>query len=94
MLAQSHASVPPAPALMLRMQLFLSCGPLRKTFSSSASSCLEELRDIALKFLLNFRLRLRRLGLAEFDHHPEIVELLFRLEQGFDLCRAGCWPRQ
>src|SRR5208283_5221711 len=39
--AQSWASVPPAPALMLRMQFFRSCGPFRKTFNSSASSSLK-----------------------------------------------------
>src|SRR6185437_5444392 len=38
---QSCASVPPAPALMLKMQLLLSCGPVRKTFSSSDSSSLK-----------------------------------------------------
>src|ERR1039457_5179044 len=41
--AQSCASVPPAPALMLRMQFFRSCGPFRKTFSSSESSSLKYL---------------------------------------------------
>src|SRR5213593_4674957 len=43
MLAQSQDSVPPAPALRLRMQLLRSCGPLRKTFSSSASRSLKNL---------------------------------------------------
>src|SRR6266487_13635 len=38
--AQSHASVPPAPALMLMMQLLRSCGPLRNTRNSSASRSL------------------------------------------------------
>src|SRR5882757_8977220 len=41
MFAQSHDSVPPAPELMVRMQLFLSCGPLRNNFSSIASSSLK-----------------------------------------------------
>ena len=41
--AQSCASVPPAPALMLKMQFFRSCGPFRKTFNSSESSSLKNL---------------------------------------------------
>src|SRR5271169_3095324 len=43
MFAQSHDSVPPAPALMLTMQLLLSWRPLRKTFSSRESSSLKNL---------------------------------------------------
>src|SRR5712671_5049832 len=39
--AQSCDSVPPAPELMVKMQFFLSCGPLRNNFSSSASSSLK-----------------------------------------------------
>ena len=38
MLAQSHDSVPPAPALMEKMQLLWSCGPSSINSSSSASS--------------------------------------------------------
>ena len=41
MFAQSHDSVPPAPALMLMMQLLLSWRPLRKTFNSRESSSLK-----------------------------------------------------
>src|SRR5450432_1162166 len=41
MFAQSHDSVPPAPELMVKMQFFASCGPLRNSFSSSASSSLK-----------------------------------------------------
>src|SRR5258708_22758662 len=48
-LAQSHDSVPPAPALMLTMQLLRSCGPLRNTFNSRASSCLKKLDALELK---------------------------------------------
>src|SRR2546429_173924 len=40
MFAQSHDSVPPAPALMPRMQLLLSCGLPSRTASSSASNSL------------------------------------------------------
>src|SRR2546426_9065131 len=43
MFAQSHDSVPPAPALMLTMQLLLSCGLPSRTASSSASNSLENL---------------------------------------------------
>src|ERR1035437_5253374 len=39
--AQSCDSVPPAPELMVKMQFFLSCGPLRNSFNSSASSSLK-----------------------------------------------------
>src|SRR5471032_2083242 len=39
--AQSCDSVPPAPELMVKMQFFLSCGPLRNNFNSSASSSLK-----------------------------------------------------
>src|SRR5476649_1646317 len=41
MFAQSHDSVPPAPELIVKMQFFLSCGPLRNNFNSSASSSLK-----------------------------------------------------
>ena len=89
MFAQSRASVPPAPALMLRMQLLLSCGPLRKTRSSSASSSLKNLARSGSSSLLDFRLRRGRLGFAELDHHPEIVELFFGFEQRLDLVAEG-----
>ena len=89
MFAQSHDSVPPAPALMLRMQLLLSCRPLRKTFSSSASSSLKNLAEVAFQFLLDLGLGGLRLGLAQLDHHLEILELLLRLEQRLDLVAEG-----
>ena len=83
------ASVPPAPALMLRMQLFRSCGPLRKTFSSSASSSLKNFARSRFQFLLDLRLRVGRLGLAEFEHDAEILELFFGLEQRLDFVAEG-----
>jgi hypothetical protein len=36
---------------------------------------------VGLEFLKNFRLRFGRLGLAELEHHPEVVQPLFRLKQ-------------
>ena len=50
---------------------------------------LEKLREILLEFLLDFCLRFFRLGLAQFDHHLEIFELLFRLEQRLDFAAKG-----
>ena len=93
--AQQHvrpnrsASVPPAPALMLRMQLFLSCGPLRKTFSSSASSSLKNCARSRSSSCFDLGLGGFRLGLAQLDHDPEIFELLLRLEQRLDLAAEG-----
>ena len=47
-------SVPPAPALMLRMQLLLSCGPLRKTLQFEGIEFLEELGEVALRVPAGF----------------------------------------
>ena len=74
---------------MLRMQFFRSCGPLRKTFSSSASSSLKNLREVAGEFLFHLGLGCRRLGLAEFEHDPEILQLFFCLEQRLDFIAEG-----
>ena len=57
--AQSCASVPPAPALMVKMQLHLSCGPLRKVFSSNASRSANNL--LRSRLHLGFELQLHRL---------------------------------
>ena len=74
--AQSCASVPPAPALMVRMQLFLSCGPLRKIFSSNASSSANNLLRSAVISASSLRLHRFRLGGGEFEHDLEILDLL------------------
>ena len=89
MFAQSHDSVPPAPALMLMMQLLLSWRPLRKTFSSSESSSLKNLAEVLFQFLLDLGLGGFRLRLAQLDHDVEVFELLLRLEQRFGLVAEG-----
>jgi len=45
---------------------------------------LEKFREIGFEFGLDFRLGIGRFGFAEFDHHLEILDLLFRFEQRFD----------
>ena len=51
--AQSRASVPPAPALMLKMQLLRSCGPLREDAQFQRVELLEEAGDVGFQFLLD-----------------------------------------
>jgi len=86
---QSQDSVPPAPALMLRMQLLRSCGPLRNTRNSSASRSFRNFATSRFEFLLDVRLRLGRFGLAELEHHPEIVELLLSQEERVNAAAKG-----
>ena len=56
---------------------------------------LEKRRQVALRVSGSMLgLRGRRFGLAQLDHHPEILELLLGLEQRLDLARGGRWPRR
>jgi len=83
MLAQSQDSVPPAPALMLKIQLFRSLGPLRKTLSSKSSNSLRN-REVLFQVLLVLELFRLRLGLAQFHHDLQILQLSFRFEEGLN----------
>ena len=94
MSAQSHASVPPAPELMLRMQLFRSCGPLRKTFNSRPSTSLLNLARSRSKSAWCLALLGFRFAFGQFDHDAEVVQLLFGFEEWALFFGAGRWPRQ
>ena len=90
MFAQSHDSVPPAPALMLRMQLFLSCGPLRKTLQFQVFQAPWKIAPGRASISFS-SLACSASGSpsAEFDHHPEILHLLLGLEQRVDFLAEG-----
>jgi len=87
--AQSCASVPPAPALMPRMQFLRSCGPFRKTFNSSVSRFLKNFATSRSSSCSTFNWRGGRLGLAKFEHHAEILQMFLRLKQRLDLVAEG-----
>jgi hypothetical protein len=83
--AQSCASVPPAPALMVKMQLHLSCGPLRKGFQLECVEIGEQLFCVRFHFGFELRLHRFRLGGGEFEHHLQILHLLAEARERIEL---------
>jgi len=67
----------------------LIMGAVEKDLQLKRIEVLEELAQVLFEFLLDLRLGGFRLGLAQFDHHMKILDLLLRFEERFGLVAEG-----